>query len=566
MRESSDRRTRTWTVAGLALAAFGFLAWVVVRASSSPIASAKGDVAEAGSTEDTRSDPPLPTLERGTRVAEAIDSGAETAVAASFDPSSPAAAPAAKRTVLGRIRLVGRVIAPDGALLDGPQTRIEVNGPFDTRAAQVSRGAYAIDGLAPGRYQVRCSAGLRDETRPVFLAPGEEEHREDFVLTPLWNVAIRLVSTDGRSLADVDASEGLPADMRLNVVALSGPPPASWSARSYEGRTARRNSRYFPRTMREEVSGDPDGTCSGRLEVYLPPPVHLAAEISGVVLGSTRLDVEEKVATIEIALDRVHALQCSLRGRVVKSEDGTPIVGATAELFLSGGPLMQFASDDDGAIRKGELAPGSCTLMISSPGRGMEARPIELLPGIENNLGTIALAESRHIRGRFVDRAGNGVKPLAFVMTCDEARPLPALVLATGVRVDDQGRFEAANLAPRSFVVSSTASFGRNAPEWASAPVVVDVSHGSVDGLVIEARPAIRVTLHPVSPEVRGFDYWILSQDGVLCTRGSFPDQGDQRVYLGSGRFKLCVGSDVSSAREIPFEVGDEPMTIPIEP
>jgi len=313
------------------------------------------------------------------------------------------------------------------------------------------------------------------------------------------------------------------------------------------------------------IPDHPDGTCAGRLAVFLPTPVYLCASVAGIVIGSTRLDRQEKVATIEIALDRLQSLQCSMRARLVRSEDGGPLPGVQAQLMVNG-RRFSIESDENGVLRKGELLPGVGTLVFFGSERAFDRRRIELLPGVENDLGTIALSLAAHIRGRVVDHAGNGVQTIACLVPYD-GELLSAWQSTLAEMNSDDGRFEVTGLAPQSYVLTSTSFLVRGGePGWWIAPVVVDVSHGSVEGLVVEAAPSTPVSLHPVSKEARGFGFWILSQDRIPCARGVFQDQGDERVTLAPGNFTLCVGHDASSVREIPFTVGTEPVTVEVKP
>jgi hypothetical protein len=298
--------------------------------------------------------------------------------------------------------------------------------------------------------------------------------------------------------------------------------------------------------------------------------VHLSAEVQGIVISSTRLDTEEPVATIEIPLQRLRGFQCSLRGRIVKSEDGSPIAHTQVHVyaFMAARPL-ELDTDDDGVFRKGEMSPGYYTLMTNVTDRGLVSKSFELVPGVENDVGTIALGQPMHIRGRFVDGNGNSAKANVYVLPYDPERPLEALGMSmfTDAEVGEDGHFVISGLAPGAYVLVSTTFIGASSTEggWTS-PVVVDVTHGSVDGLVIEVTPPVSVMLHPVSTEARQLSFWILSQDGVPCQHGAFRDRGDARVLLGAGSFKLCVGRDASSTREIPFTVGKETVTIEVAP
>ena len=237
-------------------------------------------------------------------MAQTIEPEPARTSAPSFEPVVPEHGQEARRLVdHGTIRLFGDVTAASSEPLDSSSTLVEAICENDMRSCGAVNGSYAIEGLAPGSYVVRCtSPDLRQEIRSVRFAPGEIDHREDFVLTSAWNVAIRLVTTDGRNFRDL-GDQMLPANMsrKLIVVATPTAPPERWATAIAE-RDARRNTHYWPRRGQERVVGDPDGTCSGRLEILLHAPVYLSAEVDGTVIGTTHLDTEDTVATIVIDL------------------------------------------------------------------------------------------------------------------------------------------------------------------------------------------------------------------------------------------------------------------------
>jgi len=552
-------------VAGLGLVSLAVVGWFLFRALRNPDSGSPEIATAAAPIESANIGFPPPHLERGSRVAAAGQADSAPVQAPASDPALPAPSPTTGQFKPGAIRLLGNVTNAAGEPLDLPDTRLEIDGESDTRTVEVHFGAYSIDGIAPGRYQVACSSpGLHREARSVFLWPEETEHREYFVISPEWSVAIRLLTTDGRNFLDLD-EKALTPDVNLTVLASPDPPPDRWTSQAF-GRALAFGSRYYPRTRADDrLPDDPDGTCSGRLWVFLPTPVYLCASVAGIVIGSTRLDRQEKVATIEIALDRLQSLQCSMRARVVRSEDGSPLPGVQAQVMVNG-RRFPIEADEDGVLRKGELLPGVGTLVFFGAERAFDTRRIELLPGVENDLGTIALSLAAHVRGRIVDHAGNGVPAGACLVPYDGEIPSAWRSTLAEMNFDD-GRFEVNGLAPRSYVLTCTSFFARNGQSgWWIPPVVVDVSHGSVEGLVVEARPSTPVSYHPVSNEARGLAFWILSQDRIPCAYGVFQDQGDARVTLAPGSFRLCVGRDASSVREIPFTVGREATTVTVEP
>ncbi len=560
MRESSSRRTKARTAAGLGLAVLVVVGWLLVRALPRSPDSKDDRVVPPASRETRGSEatPPPPQIERGSRVAEPV--------AAAEAPPATVASSTGSRDVAS-IRLVGEIRGPVGENLDDASTRLEIQGPKERRAIPIARGAYVVEGLLPGNYALHCSSpGYFDVDRLFSLDAGQTEHREDVELITQWIVAIRLLTSDGRNLRDRDVTGELPDGSSIDVVATGEPPPDRWSERSFERITRQFGSRYARRWPPDaHLSNDPDDTCSGSLEIRLPPPVHVSAVLRGFVLATTRLDTKEPIATLEIPLDRLRGLRCSLRGRIVNAEDGNPIPNTQVQLTGKGGTNI-LDLHENGEIRKDGLAPGLATLMIDAPAHGFETIALELSPGVETDVGTIRLGPRTHIRGRFVDEAGHGVRSDGHVVPFlgdDPVRSTEWRMVAT-LEVDGEGKFEIDGLATRKYVLSTLPSGAFNRTWY--LPRIVDLSSGSIEDLVVEVRSTSTVRLHPASPDVRSFAWWILSTDRLLCARGSFPDKDDEIVTLVPGSYLLCAGPEASSARETPFTVGSGTMVVEVGP
>jgi hypothetical protein len=532
------------------------IGWMIARAHLNSDAVSEGEkVVSAISAEPRGVAPPPPPIQRGSRIAEAQTPD---------DAPSPALASSSAPSVVGSIRLVGRITGPLRARVDDARTTLELGTQDGKRPIPIVDGSYMVESLPPGSYWLHCgSNGFFDVDRAFHLEAAEVEHREDFELTTLWNVAIRLVTSDGRNFRDLDERKELPAGARLEVVATTEPPPDRWTEHSFRIRLSRGASRYVHRNAANpQVPGDPDGTCSGSLEIHVPPPVYVSAACGGIVVATTRLDARDTLATLEIPLDRLRALRCSLRGRVVSAEDGSPIARAQATLYVAGSGVG-FESDRNGMLGQEGLLPGSATLMLHTPGRGEEMLPLDLVPGVETDLGTIRLTLGAHIRGRFVDEQGNSARSDAHVVPFEDVDPLTthAWGMVPTFDVDAGGKFEIDGLAQRKYVVACNPQTTQ-----AYSPRIVDLSAGSVDDLVVEVRRSSIVQLHPTCAEVRSYAWWILSADRIVCARGSFFDELDARASLAPGSFTLCVGRDASSVREIPITVGTEPVAIEVGP
>lgn len=569
MRGELDRAKRIGIAAALCLAMLAVVAWLVLRAPSP--SSVQARAAETRATVAERLDAPelaAPQIPRPGRRAPA------TAVP-DVAPGVPAEPPSTEDDedppTTATIVLVGDVTGRPGDILGGPNTMVQLQGAGKTRAVALNRGSYRIEDNEPGEYELLCSApGLRYKVRSITLSREETEHREDFVLDPVWTVAIRLVTDDGRNLLDPDVKLELPRESRVEVRASASPPPSIWWQQPSEQRTARRNYRWVPRLREdEEIPGDPEGACSGRLEIYGRPPVQVSVDIRGVVLASTRLDADATKATLEIPLRSLRGVACSLRCRVVAAEADEPIPNASVSVSLyrsTGGP-RRLEADASGIIEQAGLLPGPCTLIFHADGRGTHVRRIQLMPSIDNDLGTIALGRELRIRGRFVDAEGRTVPSEACILPYPRDRPLEVLnsSMFFSAQTGTDGGFGAEALGPGEYVLLSN-FLSQPTDEWWSAPVLVDLSRGSVEDLMVPVDRPVTVSLHPAQESVRDLAWWVLAPNGIVCARGEFADGRDTTVGLGPGNFRLIVGPDSEHVREIPFTVGESPTTIPIGP
>jgi hypothetical protein len=165
-----------------------------------------------------------------------------------------------------------------------------------------------------------------------------------------------------------------------------------------------------------------------------------------------------------------------------------------------------------------------------------------------------------------LDPDGKKVEAYMHVLPYSESRPLGLLerhVMASTQR-QPNGDFEMDGLAPGRHVIVADSNPGDAV--WWNDPVLVDLSKGSIDDLVIRVEPVTQVALHPETGEARKFAWWVVASNGIVCADGSFGWPGDAKVALGAGSFRLLVGDDPEHAREIPFTVGREATTVSVGP
>ncbi len=499
-----------------------------------------------------------------TRIPGTTDEDAESA------PAS-AAVNASESLLAKPIVLRGSVTDRDGAGIGVPRARVTVTDASGrTQFAPIGKGAYRIGGLEPGPFDLGCDVfGFRHAIRTISLRSAETEHREDFVLESVWTIAIRLVTPEGRNLLDRNLRAELPVGFIVGVVATVDPPEERLVPRSFKWRLAHRGSRYEPRaSQNEKVPGDPSKECSGRLEIFSEPPVHVSAEVRDYIVATKRVDAHVDHLTLEIPIERLCGLTCSLSCRLVDAETRGPISGAKAGLFGAGGGTQWFEADESGALLKEKLLPGAYTLTFQPPGYAYEIRQVDLAPGRENDLGTIALERGVTLQGRFVDPEGRPLNAEGSLFPYSEEHALEAMNthVQLGIEGDEDGRFEGA-FAKRKYLllVNRFLHAGAGQPDWRARPITVDLTRGPIFNLVIPLRPGVDLFLHPLSMEAMDLYYSVVSPDGLPCVRGGFPQVGDTRDRIAPGSYRLLLDRDGSIVREIPFTLGEQPMTLDID-
>ncbi len=493
-------------------------------------------------------------------ILRSVDVAHETAAA---DP--PAAASSAHA---GKIRLVGEVRdrkhkpirAPRGDISLGATVSIETGSRGTVRGTP--DGTFAFDDLSPGRIEVACAArDFRTQRRTITLVAGEIEHREDFELDPVWKLDVRVVLSDGRDLAPKEARKALfKNDLLLRV--SKDPPPERWSC-------------TWPEIQRlqelvERTAGDEEKGFFAQLRLQLDPPIHLSADLAGYVVASARIESPVDRVTLEIPVERFNSNRSSFACRVVDRETGAPLPSARARLLPVGpGVDPTLKADAAGEIRGDDLPVGEFLLSVSDPSHSGPWESVELLPGKLTDLGTLALDANVSLDIRFVDQAGRPLEVGAGLFPSSHRNVETTKWLgARHVAAGSDGRCHFEKLARSEYVLRRVGNSVLVDDVWLEVPPqVVDLRRGAIPELVVTLEPMQRVCLEPKAESVKSFAYWIFASDGALCDMGLLGlGVVLRRPSLVPGAYRLLFGPDLEHAREIPFTLGNAPMTIPIEP
>jgi protocatechuate 3,4-dioxygenase beta subunit len=381
---------------------------------------------------------------------------------------------------------------PGGGLAWDPDSGV-------VRARTDAKGAYRLEGLAPGFYTLSAVARGR----------GRADRRG----APAGRPADLLMMAGGAVSGTVTDARGKPVDgvaLRLTAGGLLAREPVL-AART-----------------------DPRGTFA----IYGVPPgkwrivgrhPDLAAAISAPV--TVERDAEARA-------DLVMSPPTTVRGRLIgpgaKPTRGhatlAKIGGVYAPEILAADLAAEAGGDGVFVLRAG---PGSHSLEVKAPGLAARRLDVDVRGARETvDLGDVVLAEGIAIRGRVRDSANQPIEN-AKVSTDDEDNSFEE-------RSDASGAYVLAGLPAGTYTVSVTAPgmgrVERQAKAGASGIDFVLQPAGRITGLVVDenGRPieAFRVLVH--NPDRR--DLGRTTQDNFAATEGRFVVED-----VGEGKYLLYV-------------------------
>ncbi len=490
----------------------------------------------------------------------------ESVPSSAVDPTTASSLP----TETGTIRVVGEVRDRQHQRIRSsyrePTTFVTIESESYGLTRGIPDGTFAFEDMTPGRIQVTCKArDFRSEQRTFTLVAGETEHREDFELDPVWKLDVRVVLSDRRVLAPTESRAVLKNDLHLRVT--KDPPPERWSRSWMEAHRAQ--------GVVDSSLGDASQGTFAVLKIQIEPPIHLSADLAGYVVASARIESQVDAITLELPMERVLALGSSFACRVVDHDTGAPIPGARARMLpVLSGVDLSLVADATGEIR-GDVPASEYLLDVHDASRSTPWQAVELLPGKLTDLGTLALDPNLALDVRFVDATGRPVAADAAISPTSHGQ-LEWTVYSgqRHLRAGPDGRCRVENLARSEYVlrylrvgvIKDSEGDVDAALRTGVRPRVVDLRRGAIPELVVALEPTQMIYLGTKPEAVKDSAYWIQTSDGALCTFGLLDDRLRHGVRLVPGAYRVLVGPDLEHAREIPFTLGNAPMTIPIEP
>jgi hypothetical protein len=311
-----------------------------------------------------------------------------------------------------------------------------------------ANGAYALAGLSPGRWELRCDAEGFGEHQQSIVLDERPRQRVDFELAPSVAIEVFLRTMNG---APLEGNEHGRVVEHLAVVASAEPLEADFPPFSHR-HIQRFGIGSFEPPTRAPSTLIEGRSALGRLVLHHDPPAYAALYYRHVWLQTLPVAPGQKELEFVLEPNALAQRASGVALRVVAAESGLPIAGATVELNTSQAGGGGKKTDAEGRVRIADFHPGIGELRIHAREREYAWRQVLLRAGEVAELGDIAVGKVVPLAGVVVDAAG---KPVAGAqvswVALDTREPGTDLSARSLSTCDVEGRFSIPNLGPHRY-------------------------------------------------------------------------------------------------------------------
>ena len=454
----------------------------------------------------------------------------------------------------------GVVRSEEGAPIDAAYVGLWRDAERAGLGQSAEGGSYAIAGMAPGTYEVRCTVTGYAPWMEEFTVQGESGFaRLDLVLQPSLEIRIRFETPEGMSLRQALTGEQFAIPPHFLAIAtaeaiLADLPPMPYRFERYG--LGNYLDRWDPR-VQDELTDHWDGM----LFVNRPPPFAVHAMHRHRVLASRSVGavVEEIVFVVDPG--KVLRGLASLRVQVLDGVSGRPIEGARLWYGTSQSG-SSVRSDEDGVARVEHLPSGSIELSVHAEGRGRHQETVVLAPGEARDLGEVALYPAATVTGRVIDAQGRPVTgAILRARNLDsESAQFPDRP-RSHTRVDGNGRFSMGGLAPgRTLLWAQSRESGLR-----SRPVMLVVEAGSEHEVEILAESTTPVSVEFEVPDGQAFFLGVFA-GGTLEQYTTVYESRKVTLNLLRGSYELRLYDHDRVWAFTTIEVGHTPLATRLVP
>lgn len=452
-------------------------------------------------------------------------------------------APTARTEVL----VYGRVVDSEGNRVENAQISLVDREGRPGPAAHVTKGEYAVFGVAPGAWQFRADAqGYRKSSTAIDVAAVGEQ-RADLELAAATVLHVHAQTPDGTPLRHAIATAQI-SGVSLCAVALDGPLPPTLPAVPIHPSAlgVGKWMQNFGPSRSDDRLGD--------LELQVDPPVHVALMLGPVPLAQKRVTPGTSDVLFQISPDTLGSYQGSVRARIVSADKQTPIERAWTMMRYGSFPISE-RSDRNGEVRM-RLGPGLWWMLVQAEGHQRYVRRLQLDAGQELDLGTIELAAGVTVRGHVIASDGRPARAYLEVFGLDEHASEQQLIACSGAQADAGGAFTIGGLGRGVYAVH--ARLDHESVGYA----LVDTTAAVPEDLRIELHPARRMLLQNRCPPHEVCVVSIRTRAGLPVFGDQVPSADELTVSLPPGEYVMDVRRNGTLARSSALVVGDGETTI----
>ncbi len=511
--------------------------------------------APADPVEDAR-----PTAEQASRA-----TNSKTSVSIVDAPTLPAATSTTPTPPLDPAEILVRGVVRDEHAQPLPNCAlIWIDEHGQRRDVGTQAGAYSVPGLHPGAYiVVLWGTDLRREEIDTTLAAEPAVQQRDFVAHAQPDIVVRLKGREAElaNAGGAAPSKRLRLDQGLSVRASLREPRAELRSMPNDSVEYSDCGTFFRRTQPSAGAGFPaDGI--GRLVLNEAPPLFVGLYCGATLLESRRLEELPRELVFDLAPERILAQRATLRARLVRAEDATPIPAKMVML-----DLLPKTTDAEGRVEYSNLIPGPHSFEILLEDGSTQMQPVVVSPGKLLDVGDVALRPIEKLSVHFEFPAPERAE-VNFTLTKDEpGDPLAALALGTVFQSQPEDPTRIPFPGAGSFVlrvVSISGASGKGLPPLAALPLRLTLRDAPTAPLTVTLLPTTAVCLRPPRDAKRDSRWLIALANGepfkIVRCRGREPTS----VGLPQGSYTIARIDPLTETigTPTPFLVGTAQQTL----
>ncbi|MBP8300977.1 MAG: carboxypeptidase regulatory-like domain-containing protein [Planctomycetes bacterium] len=360
------------------------------------------------------------------------------------------------------------------------------------RSADVSAGGvYAVSGLSPGSWQVRCEApGCRLQEFPYVLSSAAMQ-RLDIELQAATVLTVFARTSDDKRLQAELAKLGV--WQGLHVIATTAPlsgdlEPTENSAVGDFG--VGRHRQDFDLNKRTDENAN-----DGVLELDQPPPVYATLLVRHMAIAQQRIEPGQQELRFVVELATVAARFAKVRMRVI-GPDGQP-AAANAELASAQGGGQHGRADNQGVVAIDKVMPGLNSFSLQAKDCEQYSTHLTIAAGADLDLGDIVLSRSSALLGCVVDGDGPVTSASVQWTALDLWRPPHPLNDRRSTSCDGDGNFQLYGTGRRLYTVTARAKDGQ------VGFAIVDGSAPGTERFVVRVHKTHALRIRCAQPQVR---------------------------------------------------------------